>query len=82
MTESTRIIGSDLIPEAWNLFIDANGKTLCIVIVAPIFRVVFGDPLDDRITAAKVNRGVLARFAKSQMERGALEAWQPNGRAQ
>lgn len=82
MDINVRIIASDSISEFWNSFFNSEGKTVCVVIVYPNFRVLVGNPMDESIVGAKVNKKVLARYALSQMRLDALNRWQPEMRPQ
>lgn len=72
---TARVIGSPFVPRNWNALVDANGKAICIVVISPVFRVIFGNPLDERICGVKINMGALADMAKQQMQMAALADW-------
>lgn len=82
MDGTVRVIGDSRCPMGWSVLVDDNRDTVCIVLHAPVFRVIFGDPNSDRISAVKVPTVCLAQYARQQAYAVALDAWEPQGAVQ
>lgn len=79
-SEIAIVTGSVFVPPGWNVMIDANGRTMAIVLYTPVFRVIFGSAEDPRICGLKINMKVLADYAQSRMYASALADWEPTVR--
>lgn len=77
MEVATRVIGSVFVPEGYTAFRNANGQTVCVVMINPLYRVLYGDPFDETICATVVNIKVFARFAQQQMFKQQLSVCEP-----
>lgn len=79
--QPVKVVGSVFIPDGWVAFRDFNKRTICVVIVDPVYRILAGDPYDKRIYYTVVNKDALARFAQQQMFKEHLANWEPTTRA-
>lgn len=74
---TTRVVGSPFVPDGWMSFRNANGQTVCVVMVTPNYRILYGDPYDDTICATVVNINAFARYAHEQMMQQQLALCEP-----
>jgi len=63
------------VPDSWRVLCDADDHTLAIVMTAPVFRCIYGDPLDERIAHVKISRAAMVRQAQAAL----LGCWVPGG---
>ena len=77
-----RVICSADVPDSWHVMCDAQKKTRAIVMLAPVFRVIYGNPADEAITELRISVLAMARHAISAAHLAALEMWEPEGRPQ
>ena len=79
MTPDIRVTCSADVPDSWHVMCDAEKKTRAIVMLAPVFRVIYGNPADEEITELRISVLAMARHAVQQAHLAALDMWEPEG---
>lgn len=74
-TDPIHVTYSLAVPEAWHVLVDSHARTVAIVMMAPYYRCIFGNPLDAAITELRISPAAMIRQARL----AALESWMPHG---
>lgn len=79
MPPDIHVTCSDTIPDSWHVMRDAAHVTKAIVMLQPVFRVIYGDVNDDTVVELQISVRAMARHAVQVARMAYLESWKPQG---
>lgn len=77
MDDTFRITYSSDVPNAWHVMRDDKQRTTAIIMLSPVFRVIFGNPMDPTTSELVISPQEMARKIAQICRIEFLENWVP-----